>query len=373
MKMKIVLFACLALSLHSSHARQFEYEPEPAVTITSSQTELESDNFAALRPSEQVFRSMYHYFHVLRSPLAMLHSRLHGSGRSKTAQFNESFLSFIKEVYNDRAYPEFLAQNAAHLAEFCSLATELSLDRQSVVVSLRLFYNKLKECEFVFDSALEQILVALPELDKYFEVKAVEDKNDLTIIKYYIEQTLLNRFTNGFHQFQREPDAFIGALAQDFADDYALHLHTYSTLVQRQSDELESVTQLRSTIVRLVELTLNKTMWDTEKPEAVWTSFKRNAIALQNLGARNILTEMDDLDDMLWSLVHRFCYFLDVCGGLLPEGFFDEANQDLANRSVYFLEAAEQDEGIRTKKQFLVEYLLKAEAKAGAFSRGLLI
>ena len=103
--------------------------------------------------------------------------------------------------------------------------------------------------------------------------------------------------------------------------------------------------------------------------QGIWESVLRIANGLQLLGVHGILDHMDDLDDLLWSLVHRFSFFLDLAGSSLPVSFYEEIESDLAAKVVFFLEAQEQDETIKTKKTILLEALIKAKAKAIAFEQ----
>jgi hypothetical protein len=82
------------------------------------------------------------------------------------------------------------------------------------------------------------------------------------------------------------------------------------------------------------------------------------------LAQYRIIDHMDDLDDLLWTLVHRFIFYIDLVGAELPVEFYERIEQDLVNRSVFFLEAKEQDDGITSKKQALIEALLKGKARA---------
>ncbi len=81
---------------------------------------------------------------------------------------------------------------------------------------------------------------------------------------------------------------------------------------------------------------------------------------------------MDDLDDLLWSLTHAFTRNLELFGAHLPIEFYDEIESDLTNE-VTFLENAEQDDGIKTKKETIIDALVSAKAQAFAYrSQGIL-
>ncbi|MFH0898137.1 MAG: hypothetical protein V1855_01010, partial [bacterium] len=72
----------------------------------------------------------------------------------------------------------------------------------------------------------------------------------------------------------------------------------------------------------------------------------------------------------LWSLVLRFCFYLELRGITLPSEFFDEVESDLASGAVFFLEEPELDVAIKTKKEILLEALMRAKAKSLAFKHG---
>jgi hypothetical protein len=81
---------------------------------------------------------------------------------------------------------------------------------------------------------------------------------------------------------------------------------------------------------------------------------------------------MDHLDDMIWSLVHRFCWFLKQFGSALPVSFFTDIEHDINKHLVFFLESSELDECIKSKRDTLIEAVTEAKAKSLALQRGIL-
>jgi hypothetical protein len=120
-------------------------------------------------------------------------------------------------------------------------------------------------------------------------------------------------------------------------------------------------------VVRFFETTLSKAVWNPRSPEGIWNSFVGISNGLRSLASLGIVDHMDDLDDLYRSLTIRFCYNIDLFGGALPLQFFEEIEHDLENGLVFFLEADEQDDGIKSKKEELKDHLLHAKAKALAF------
>jgi hypothetical protein len=286
---------------------------------------------------------------------------------SKTAVYNTSLLNFITKIYNHKSYAMELSQNATHVIQFMDFGNELQLGSDAMYVVWRLFYNKMKATEIVDDSVVLNLLDATPKhLERYFaEYSDVPEKNDLQFIKKQIESMILGKFTRSVDLFKREPDTFVSHLAQELAQHYDSEI----SQVRKAAAKQELVERLRHMIIRFYDTTLGKVMWNPQQPEAVWSSFTTMAQGLQRLGEYNIIKHMDDLDDLLWSLTHRFCYFLDLTGASLPLTFYERVERDLAEKSVYFLEFREQDEGVTSKKSTVLDALAQAKTRAIAYEK----
>ncbi len=286
---------------------------------------------------------------------------------SKTAAYNTSLLNFVTNIYNHKSYATELSQSGTHMIQFMDYSNELQLGPDAMYVSMRLFYNKMKSAEIVDDSVILQLLDASPQhLERYFvEYNHGQEKNDLNRIKKQIESMIFSKFTKNIDLFKREPDTFVTHLAHDLAQHYSHEIEA----VKKASAKQEVIERLRTIIIRFYDTALGKTMWNPQQPDRVWSSFTTMAQGLQRLGEYNIIKHMDDLDDLLWTLTQRFNYFLDLTGASLPLTFYERVERDLAEKSVYFLEFREQDEGVTSKKETLMDALMQAKARAIAYEK----
>lgn len=285
--------------------------------------------------------------------------------RSKTAIFNQSLVCYVKEVYNSRQYPQLISQDGTHIVEFLELSSELNLNIQSLYTCIRLFHNKMKECEIIDDTVIIQILKPLPYLiGEHFDIKEAKPISSDKLSKS-IEKILLFKFTDHLQEFQDKPDPFLTELANEITEHTQKEFAKYKKAINKGI----LLERLRQTIIRFFENTLDKLVWDATTYEGIWQSVITIANSLQQLGNNGIIDHMDDLDDLLWSLTQRFCYFLELDGSSLPLSFYEEIETDLYSKVVDFLEAKELDEGIKTKKVFITEALMKAKAKAFAFEK----
>ena len=317
-------------------------------------------------PSQFNAMNIKYYFQTLGSPFYVLqedHSS--DSSESKTSIFNQSMIKFVKEMYNNKYYSDFLSQDGTHIIDFLNLSCQANLDIESLYTGIRLFYNKIKACELIDDTVIIQVLEPLPKLlGKYFEIEEYKIPTFDSLSKN-IESVILYKFTEHIQDFQQEPNSFITKLSEEIGSIAKKEIET----LEKNKEKKEILERLRQIIIRFFELGLSKTMWEPKSYEGIWESVISIANGLQLLGVHGILDHMDDLDDLLWSLVHRFCFFLDLAGSSLPLTFYEEIESDLESKIIFFLEAQELDEGIKTKKDTLIKALLKAKAKAYAFEK----
>jgi hypothetical protein len=289
------------------------------------------------------------------------------STESKTHAFQQSFLKYIKEVYNHRSYALRLSQDASHIVQFFEVCNEMNLAADLAYVGIRLFYNKIKACELIDDTVILHVLDKMPTLlDRYFKPSGdASPAKDLAFIQKQTENIILAKFTEHLPEFKEQPDTFITQLSKELATYFQ---NEYRSQAAQQQENV-SKERLRQLIIRFYDTAISKSIWNIKAPEGIWRSFTGIAYGLQLLGNHNIINHMDDLDDLLWTLTHRFCFFLDLTGASLPTTFYEEMEHDLQNKAVYFLEFKEQDAGITSKKEFLIDALIQAKTRAIAFER----
>lgn len=347
-----------------------------AIDASTQDSELSFEEFLDNKtPLDMSIASLRSYFRGVTFSTASLKTRdIESSKKTTNTYFNEAFSSYIKDIYNRQGYGKALSQDGSHIIEFLKLNNELNLDRTTVYVILRLFHNKMKsaECELIDDTVAQQLLKEMPSLlENQFKEQEEKKLESVTFIQSHTEELMLNAFINHLPKFQQQPDTFISGIAENIGDLVKQEITQIKIKHQKEIVELESQIRLRSTIIRMFENILGKLVWNIKSYEGIWVSFITIANRLQLLGAHDIIDHMDDLDDLLWSLTHRFCWFLDFAGHALPLEFYEEIETDLVNKVVYFLEVPEQDPGIKNKKDTLIEALINAKTKAIAQLQGI--
>ena len=284
---------------------------------------------------------------------------------SRTAYFNQSIIGEVKKIHNDRSIIPTLAQDGRYISSFFQVASELNLNKENVLVGTRLLNNALKQCEFIDDSVIHQIMHPLPMfLEKYFDEEAKREQEKAELVEQ-IRRVMTINFSTNPEDFIRRPEDIIASTAAEIAT----MAFAKAAEQQRIANEHETRERLRKNVLQLIENILSKQMYNRHAPEGIWQSVMKTAHDIYQLAVHKTINDSDDLDDCYWTLTHRFCWFLDFVGSSLPVSFYNDIEDDLREGTVFFVELGEVDEGIKTKKQFLQEAVMQAKIKALAFTK----
>jgi len=130
---------------------------------------------------------------------------------------------------------------------------------------------------------------------------------------------------------------------------------------------------LRQSLIRFIELAVNKVIWNLQDYKNIWSLFAGLSKSIEELSKQEIIQDIDNVDDMLWSLVHRFCDFLEIVGHELPIEFYPEFKDQLFSSKLLILQLEEQEKSITTKQTQLVQALFEGEARARAYQKGIIV
>ncbi len=282
--------------------------------------------------------------------------------------FNKNFLLYIREYYNKPDFSEILTYDTTDVCQFLQISSDFNLDAGATYVILRLFCNKIKSCDFIFSDAVNNVLESLNSNVVRFFADSPEDiyQEEIQIIRKNLEKIIFSQLNEQFVQPNVSDTSLI---TKKITEDVLKLLQQSINNMQHKNELIKIRERLRQMIKSFVEILVGKAIWDEQKPEEIWQSFISISLNLQKLGANNIIDEMDDIDDFLWSLTHSFCRFFNSFGIAVPIDIYEKIELDLKNNSVYFLEAPEQEDGIRTKKEHIYDALFKSKIKAYAFEK----
>jgi len=267
---------------------------------------------------------------------------------------------FLKHAFNRPEYAtEFLPYNFTHIVQFLEYGskTEQSIIYMQSIV--RLFYNKLKATHFITSYALHEFLKPLPRLLQTY-CTYQQSNNFFSQLKTSLNDLFYTSFLKGFSLFKKNPDAFFDDLSESILEEVRDNV----------TDNHLDHEQFRQSIIRFLEITINKLIWCPSDGIDSWKSVKLFAYQFEKLHEADIIDE-DELDDFYRSLVERFCYFLNVHGSSITLETVEIIRKEIASKKLHFLKLEERETYLETKSKRLERALLTTEAKIHAHAQGI--
>jgi hypothetical protein len=280
-----------------------------------------------------------------------------------TKNRQENLLQSLQYELKDPSYrTTILPNNFNYLSQLLALGNKNGQPPAYARSVIKLFSNLLKSAEYVNAQALEQCMSNFSEL--------VEPYFSLTLSRTYITHTALY----DAHMFDRFKETVNNALYHTFSTEYesfradpAHFLNSLSNTIVVLAQEEVTREQIRHSIMRFAEIALSKCIWDIAAPEKSWLTTKKIADHLATLLERNILEDTNDLDDLYWSLLTRYCYFIDIMATDLEPSFYIFIKNDIAAQGTILFDLPEQDSFVESKLSYMQRTLLKAESQSRAY------
>lgn len=264
--------------------------------------------------------------------------------------FSSGIGDYLKNTFNAPGYvQDFLPNNFFHFTELLQHGNQTGKNKTYFKSVMRLFSNKIKAASYLNAYAFGDLLAQLPNL---LEVPfAVNKERAFESLKDVIYELQYQHFKANFPLFKSSPETFLEALSQ----------------------EIEDASELRKLTMIFFEITLHKLIWSPEDNIETWFNVKRIADQLTHLHQKTIILDRDDLNSLFITLLERYCMFLDIAGSSMPITTFERIKEDIATHHINFLELEEQEELIETKMQRFTRCLAEIEAKARAYTQGMII
>ena len=231
----------------------------------------------------------------------------------------------------------------------------------------RLFTNLFKRTPCLNATSFEQCVAQVPRLiKKQFEATVAHtilnqiQVKDLELVHRFqamVNGMLFQSLSTQYDCFKKDPELFLNNLSQ--------------TITSIAQEEIE-IEQLRVAIVRFLELGLGKVAWSSETIEESWVSVKQLSRSIMQLFEEKIIDDSCLIDDLLWSLLTRYCYFLEIYATEIPLEFYLMLEKELDNQLPAFLTLDEQESFIETKKSYFVRTVMQCKAQNSNFQRGII-
>jgi len=274
--------------------------------------------------------------------------------------FNKkSISSFLCNSYNHPLYArEFLAFNYSHALTLFSFTPSVQQPRTYIRQIARLFNKRVRET-YVNAYRTSEFLRDLPGLvGPFFPNKRAARREATKKVRACVYDFL----KNNFDQLKHDPDTSIDKLSGTILDVLGYEGG------KKMGDC--SVKEAQYSISDLCSALIDRLAWSYIDQADVWHSVKQLASELEECSEHNIIPE-DTLDDLIWALLYRFKYFLELDGFRLNKEVYDEMRKDLDEEDHILWSLPESEELVTTKKMYLLDILKQSISRTLAINAGL--
>lgn len=252
---------------------------------------------------------------------------------------------YFKYVYNHPEYAHYVPYNLSHMIQFLDHGSKNGQSEAFAVSVIKLFMQKIKASPYVDAESFVQFLPKFAQaMQPYLQKKEATFLQDVQDV---LKDRLTNIFTKYFSYFQKNPDGFMTSLSEQLAKQT-------NQLCTQQHIEVE---QLKKDILRFIEICANKLVWSSKDDMQVWYVCNKFAYETQQCLDKKLLTDQNAFDDVCWSLVHRFCYFLELSAPSLSLYFYEQVINDLKTKPLILTLAEEQEDLMTSKRSHLLSRL----------------
>lgn len=265
------------------------------------------------------------------------------------------FRCFIQDTFSDKRYAEEIIPNSwHHLAQLLEHGKQTQQPSEYTRAVMKLFTQKIKAAPYLNAIVTLEIVEQVPALcQHHFDASA----NIIEQQSQRIEKILTTQIVEQFETFKNDPEKFL----RETSNNIATAIHHNITVNRSISTE-----EMKFSIERFLDVVLSKTLWSPEDKGQIWDSFQKISKIVSQLNKNHPQYSVESVDDMLWTLLVRFDYFLSVAGAELPLEFYEKARAGLRAEMEHLDEIQEQEEGLKTKRGFLQQSIITAAAKAHA-------
>jgi hypothetical protein len=254
----------------------------------------------------------------------------------------EGIANYFKYVYNHPEYVYYLPYNLSHMIQFLKYGVESGQNEAFASSVIKMFLQKMKAAPYVEAESFASFMPEFVKIMKpYLEKK---ESNFLQEMQIVLKNKLSELFARYFSVFQKNPDAFMNSVAEQIAKQT-------NQSINKQHIEVE---QLKKDVVRFFEICANKLVWSSKDDIACWYNCNRLAHECQICLENGVICDSNALDDMCWSIIHRFCYFVDLSKDNLSKDFYGKILHDLQTKPLLLVALEEQEDLMMKKKDYLI-------------------
>lgn len=164
---------------------------------------------------------------------------------------------------------------------------------------LKMYMNFVKQASFI---DADHFLLVLKELSTLFSDQTPDI--NLGILKFQPHQYQNNLYNQLVSSFSTQYDFFKTA-PQEFLQDV-------SKIITKDIKKTVEYNDFEQQYVRFLEIAYSKLLWNPLDIRESWSVVQETATLIQHQIDKKIIYDQNNIDDILWSLVTRYGYFVEM-------------------------------------------------------------
>jgi hypothetical protein len=279
-----------------------------------------------------------------------------------TPTANHLLLTMQKDLQDPRYRQDILPCNFSYPTQLLDYGIKSNQSPQFAYNVFSLFSKLLKGSEYVNAYSFSGFIAQMPDLLKsYFAGYNPESSNQLILandldmlerLQRSVSSIVYTKFSQDFATCKTNPELFLEDLTKRIV------------MVTTQEVTRE---QLRQIIIRFLEVGLSKLVWSPRDEEKTWELVKTISQNIASFMQYNIIDDLNDIDELFWTLVHRYRYFLELHSTDMSLTFYQKIKNDIINHKILLFELEEQEPFLQPKSACLLNTILAQEAKKRAY------
>ncbi|OGB96858.1 hypothetical protein A3F06_00595 [candidate division TM6 bacterium RIFCSPHIGHO2_12_FULL_36_22] len=279
---------------------------------------------------------------------------------SQPLDFSQLGIDEFFHRFNHKLYAQLVLPHGAlsvHVIAFCRQGAESEQGPDFYNSLFRIFTRRIKATQYMDALDVEYFITKLPDLLSY--LYEAEQKNSSA--KLAVKDILYDDLSNKFELLQEQPETFLENLSKKICAKF----------IQYDSAQKGDVTihKLRITIMKILDACLSKLAWSQPYDRDIWDNFKLILQAILHLKLHHIITDSEDIKDLIDTATIRFCHFVNLTGGLLPVDFYHAVNEDLKSHIMGIDDFEEELDCISTMREIIQATMIENVGKAVAKER----
>ena len=242
---------------------------------------------------------------------------------------------FLKEIYNNHEYKNFLSSCLIHIIDFIENAQNTLSPQIFTQKVLNIFIQKIYETSFINPFAF---LYFLQQSQNYMTDIIFSDKLK---VENEIFEIIQNSLVNEFDLLKENSKEFITKCSKK--------------ILEKTEYSIQNYLETQNTFNFLIEILASKVLFDIEDCEESWECFKNLTSVISYFYEIKIITNENHLQRIIWALCAQFSKSLEIQIEIVNLDIKDFLKKEIQEKMPLIFSKEEIENNILSKKNYLLK------------------